>query len=204
MGKPCLLFCCLSVQSWHMKFCSSQGTLEILPLLCRLVLLLLQDTCFVFWLIWYAFSKLILTFFPSAAFILDSLCKITTSCTESPTTNKSPFASSLTCENLRPGWCCLNSPKTDRQVLNFSSITLRMTGIVFPKDKGLRCTGVSGGSSEDLVLCRVGSVGELVAVCFLRLRVTSVNSSSWLTDDMVKRKSKERYGRLTQKNNKLE
>ena len=63
-----------------------------------------------------------------------------------------------------------------------------MTGIVFLKDEGLGRIGVSGGCSEDLVPCRVGSVGELVALRFLRLRVTSVNSSSWLTDDMVKRK----------------
>ena len=79
-----------------------------------------------------------------------------------------------------------------------------MTGIVFLKDEGLGRTGVSCGCSEDLVPCRVGSVGEPVALRFLRLRVTSVNSSSWLTDDMVEKKSKERYRRLTQKNNKLE
>ena len=47
--------------------------------------------------------------------------------------------------------------------------------------------GVSGGSSEDIVLCRVdGSVGQLVVSRFLRLRVTPVNSSSWLTDGMTK------------------
>ena len=63
-----------------------------------------------------------------------------------------------------------------------------MTGIVFLKDEGLGRTGVSDGCSEDLVLCRVGIVGELVALRFLRLRVTSVNSSSWLTDDMVTKK----------------
>ena len=69
---------------------------------------------------------------------------------------------------------------------------------------GLGRVGVSGGSSEDIVLCRVdGSVGELVVLRFLRLRVTSVNSSSWLTDGMTKIESKERYGRLTQINNKL-
>ena len=43
---------------------------------------------------------------------------------------------------------------------------------------GLGRTGVSGGCSEEFVLCRVGSVGELVALRFLRLRATSVNSSS--------------------------
>ena len=52
---------------------------------------------------------------------------------------------------------------------------------------GLGRTGVSGGcSSEELVFCRVGSVGELIALRFLRLRATSVNSSSLLTDDMVR------------------
>ena len=49
-------------------------------------------------------------------------------------------------------------------------------------------TGVSGGCSEELVFCWVGSVGELIALRFLRLRATSVNSSSWLTDDMARRK----------------
>ena len=46
--------------------------------------------------------------------------------------------------------------------------------------------GVSGGGSEDLVLCRVegGSVGELAVLRFLRLRWTSVNSPSRLSDDM--------------------
>ena len=69
---------------------------------------------------------------------------------------------------------------------------------------GLGRVGVSGGCSDDLVLCRVdGSVGELVALRFLRLWVTSVNSSSWLTDGMTKIKSKEECGRLTQINNKL-
>ena len=43
---------------------------------------------------------------------------------------------------------------------------------------GLGRTGVSGGCSEELVFCMVGSVGELIALRFLRLRATSVNSSS--------------------------
>ena len=63
-----------------------------------------------------------------------------------------------------------------------------MTGIVFLKDEGLGRTGVSAGCSEDLVPYRVGSVGELVALRFLHLQVTSMNSSSWLTDGMVKKK----------------
>ena len=48
---------------------------------------------------------------------------------------------------------------------------LRMTGIWFLYVEVLGRVGVSGGSSEDLVLCRVGgSVGELVVLRFLRLR----------------------------------
>ena len=43
---------------------------------------------------------------------------------------------------------------------------------------GLGRAGVSGGCSEELVFCRVGSVGGLIALRFLRLRATSVNSSS--------------------------
>ena len=51
--------------------------------------------------------------------------------------------------------------------------------------------GVSGGSSEGLVLCRVeGSVGELEVLRFLRLRWTSVNSPSWLADDMTEKERK--------------
>ena len=133
-------------------------------------------------------DKVILTFLPSVAFILVSHYNIIRSCTESPITNKSPFGSSLACETLRLGWCCLNSPITDRHVLNFWSIPLRMTGIVFLRVGGFGRTGVSGGCSEDLVLCRVGSVGELLALRFLRLRVTSVNSSSWLTDGVFRKK----------------
>ena len=65
---------------------------------------------------------------------------------------------------------------------------LRMTGICFLYVEILGRVGVSGGSSEDLVLCRVGgSVGELVVLRFLRLRWTSVNSPSWLSDDMTEK-----------------
>ena len=59
-----------------------------------------------------------------------------------------------------------------------------ITGIVF-LGLGREWTGVSGGGSEEPVFCRVGSVGEPLALRFLLLRVTSVNSSSWLTDVMM-------------------
>ena len=63
---------------------------------------------------------------------------------------------------------------------------LRMTGIWFLCVGVLGWVGVSGGSSGDLVLCGVGgSIGELVVLRFLRLRWTSVNSPSWLSDDMA-------------------
>ena len=63
-----------------------------------------------------------------------------------------------------------------------------MTGIWFFTVEVLGRIGVSGGSSEDLVLCRVeGSVGELEVLRFLRLRWTSVNSPSWLADDMTEK-----------------
>ena len=62
-----------------------------------------------------------------------------------------------------------------------------MTRIWFLYVDVLGRVGVSGGGSEDLVLCRVegGSVGELAVLRFLRLRWTSVNSPSWLSDDMT-------------------
>ena len=64
-----------------------------------------------------------------------------------------------------------------------------MTGIWFLYVEVLGRVGVSGGSSEDLVLCRVeeGSVGELAVLRFLRLRWASVNSPSWLSDDMTEK-----------------
>ena len=65
---------------------------------------------------------------------------------------------------------------------------LRMTGIWFLYVDVLGRVGVSGGSAEDLVLCWVGgSVGELVVLRLLRLRWTSVNSPSWLSDDMTEK-----------------
>ena len=66
-------------------------------------------------LIWKALGKLTFTFWPNAAFILLSFCKIMTSCIESPMSKKSPFGSSLIWETLRPGWNCLNSPSSLRQ-----------------------------------------------------------------------------------------
>ena len=101
--------------------------------------------------------------------MLFSLCKMITSCMESSIINKSPFGSSLTCETLRLGWNCLNSPITDYHVLNFLSIPLIITGILFLVMEGLGRTGVSGGCSEEPVFCRVGSIGELVALQFLHL-----------------------------------
>ena len=73
----------------------------------------------------------------------------------------------LTCETLRLAWYCLNSPIMDLHVLNFLSIPLRIIGILFTKEGGFGWTGVFGGCSEELVFCRVGSVGELVALRFL-------------------------------------
>ena len=66
---------------------------------------------------------------------------------------------------------------------------LRITGIWFLYVDVLGRVGISGGGSEDLVLCRVegGSVGELAVLRFLCLRWTSVNSPSWLSDDMTEK-----------------
>ena len=70
-------------------------------------------------LIWKVLGRLTFTFWPSAAFILFSFCKIITSCIESPMIRKSPFGSSLIWETLRPGWNCLNSPSSLRQFFVF-------------------------------------------------------------------------------------
>ena len=144
-----------------------------------------------------------MTFLPRAALILFSFCRMITSCTKSPIINKLPFGGSSTCETLRLEWNCLNSPITDRHVLNVFLIPLIITGILFLVMKGLGQTWVSGGCSEELVFCRVGSIGELIALCFLRLRFTSVNLYSWLTDCMIKSKCKTEYVGMTQRNYKL-
>ena len=82
---------------------------------------------------------------------------------------KSPFGSSLIWETLRPGWNCLNSPSNLGQFLCSALMPLRMTGMLFLMVAGLRQVGVPGGGSEEPVFCRVGSVGESVALRFLRL-----------------------------------
>ena len=82
--------------------------------------------------VWKALGRLTFTFWPSAAFILFSLCRIRTSCIESPMIRKSPFWSSLIWEILRLGWNCLNSPSNLHQFLCSSLIPLRMT-VILPK-----------------------------------------------------------------------
>ena len=117
-------------------------------------------------LVWKALGRLTLTFLPRAAFISDSLCNITTSCTESPITKKSPFGNSLICEIFRQGWNCLNSPINDLQFFNFLSTPLSITGIVLLR-LGFGRTGVPRGGSEEPGLDWLGSVGEFLALRFL-------------------------------------
>ena len=50
---------------------------------------------------------------------------------------------------------------------------------------GFGLTGVSGGCSEELVFCRVGSVGGAGSFTLLALTSDPVSLSSWLTDVMV-------------------
>ena len=128
-------------------------------------------------LVYKALGRLILTHLPSAAFILLSFCRIMTSCTESPMTTKSPFVSSLILKILRLGCYCLNSPISVLQFLNFSSMPLRITRIEFCI-LGLGRYRVPKGGSKEPGLGWLFSVGEFMALRFLRLRVTSVNLSS--------------------------
>ena len=97
-----------------------------------------------------------------------------TSCTESPITTKSPSGSSLILEILRLGWHCLNSPISVIKFLNSSSTPLSITGTEF-FTLGLGRTGVPRGGSEEPGLGWLGSVGELLALRFLRPRVISAN-----------------------------
>ena len=59
--------------------------------------------------------------------------------------------------------------------LNFLLTPLKMTGIEFLMF-GLGCTGVPEGGSEEPGYGWLGSIGEPLALCFLRSRVTSVKS----------------------------
>ena len=113
--------------------------------------------------VWKALGRLTLTLLARAAFILLSLCSIMTSCTESPITTKSRFGSFLTCEILRLGWNCVNSPINFLQFLNFSSTALGITGIVSSR-LGLGRTGVPRGDLEEHGLSWLGSMGELLAL----------------------------------------
>ena len=96
---------------------------------------------------------------------------------------KLPFDNSLICEILRLEWNCLNSPISFLQFLNSLLTPLRMTRIVFLM-LGLGRTGVPRGGSEEPGLGWLGSVGERLALRFLRPRVTSVNNSSCVTGMM--------------------
>ena len=95
------------------------------------------------------------------------------SCTESPITTKLPFGSSLILEILRLGWYCLNLSISGLQFLNFSSTPLSITEIEL-FILGLGRTGVPRGGSEEPGLGWLRGVGELLALRFLRPRVTSV------------------------------
>ena len=106
-----------------------------------------------------SFRETNLDIFPSAAFILLSICSIMTPCTESPITKKLPFGSSLILEILKLGWYCFNSPFRVLQFLNFSSTPLNITGIEF-FILGLGCTGVLRGGLEEHGLGWLGSIGE--------------------------------------------
>ena len=65
----------------------------------------------------------------------------------------------------------------DLQFLNFPSTPLRMTGIEFLM-LGFGRTGVPKDGSEVPGFGWLGSIGEPLALRFLRPRVTSVNPSS--------------------------
>ena len=97
---------------------------------------------------------------------------------------KLPFDNSLICKILRLGWNRLNSPINFLQFWNSSLTPLRMTGIMFLWF-GLGHTGVPRGGWEEPGLGWLESVGEPLALRFLRSRVTSVNPSSWGDDMMI-------------------
>ena len=79
---------------------------------------------------WYDFGSDNLTFGPKTCFILVSLCRTAKSLGVSPMKIQ-PFLTWLICKTLRLGWYCLSSLMILIGVLNFGSIPVAISGVLF-------------------------------------------------------------------------
>ena len=79
---------------------------------------------------WYDFGSYILTFFPKTCCIFGSLCRMAKSLGVSPMKIQ-PFFVCLICKTLRFGWYSLGSLMILIGVLNFGSILVAISGVLF-------------------------------------------------------------------------
>ena len=79
---------------------------------------------------WYDFGSDTLTFFPKTCCIFGSLCRMAKSLGVSPMKIQ-PFFVDLICKTLRFGWYCLSSLMILIGVLNFGSIPVAISGVLF-------------------------------------------------------------------------
>ena len=79
---------------------------------------------------WYDLGSDILTFFPKTCCIFGSLCRMAKSLGVSPMKIQ-PFLVCLICKTLRFGWYCLGSLMILIDVLNFGSIPVAISGVLF-------------------------------------------------------------------------
>ena len=79
---------------------------------------------------WYDFGSDILTFFPKTCCNFGSLCRMEKSLGVSPMKIQ-PFFVCLICKTLRFGWYCLSSLMILIGVLNFGSIPVAISGVLF-------------------------------------------------------------------------
>ena len=79
---------------------------------------------------WHDLGSDILTFFPKACRIFGSLCRMAKSLGVSPMKIQ-PFFVCLICKTLRFGWYCLSSLMILIGVLNFGSIPVAISGVLF-------------------------------------------------------------------------
>ena len=79
---------------------------------------------------WYDLGSDILTFFLKTCCIFGSLCRMAKSLGVSPMKTQ-PFFVCLICKTLRFGWYCLSSLMILIDVLNFGSILVAISGVLF-------------------------------------------------------------------------
>ena len=97
---------------------------------------------------WYDLGSDILTFFPKTCCIFGSLCRMAKSLGVSPMRIQ-PFFVCLICKTLRFGWYCLSSLMILIGVLNFGSIPVAISGVLFLYFEGGVVGWLAGGREVD-------------------------------------------------------